>query len=102
MQEIVLIGCLIALVAYWWDTTITNELAIKYCKQLCLSTDVQLLDATVMRQRVWLRRNPGGMLQLCRLYSFEFSGDSESRQYGYIVLLGHEIAEKHMEPYRIH
>ena len=93
MQEIILIGLLLAVIAYWWDTSRTNEIAIHSCRRICQSAGVQLLDATVSRQRVWLRRHPQGGIQLCRLYSFEYSRDSQNRHFGYIVLLGHQVVE---------
>ena len=93
MQEIVFIGLLLAVVAYWWDTMRTNEVALQNCRRICQANGVQLLDATVSRQRVWLRRRPGGGIQICRLYSFEYSQDNENRQFGYIVLLGHQVVE---------
>ena len=98
MQEILLIGIVLAIIAYWWDTTRTNELAMRSCRRLCQSAGVQLLDATVSRQRVWLRRHPQGGIQLCRLYSFEYSQDNHNRQFGYIVLLGHQVVESRIGP----
>jgi hypothetical protein len=98
MQEILLIGLLLTIIAYWWDTTRTNEIAMRSCRRICQSTGVQLLDATVSRQRVWLRRHPHGGVQICRLYSFEYSRDSENRQFGYIVLLGHQVVESRVGP----
>jgi len=98
MQEILLTGLLAAVVAYWWDTTRTNEIAMQNCRRICQTAGVQLLDATVSRQRVWLRRHPGGGVQICRLYSFEYSQDSETRQFGYIVLLGHQVVESRIGP----
>lgn len=98
MQEIVLIGLLLAVVAYWWDTARTNEIAIHSCRRICQGAGVQLLDATVSRQRVWLRRHPGGGIQICRLYSFEYSADSLNRQFGYIVLLGQQVVESRIGP----
>jgi hypothetical protein len=98
MQEILLTGLLIAIIAYWWDTMRTNEIALQSCRRICQSAGVQLLDASISRQRVWLRRSPGGGIQLCRLYSFEYSQDSHNRQYGYIVLLGHQVVESRTGP----
>ena len=98
MQEILLTGLLLAIIAYWWDTTRTNEIAMQSCRRICQSAGVQLLDATVSRQRVWLRRHPQGGVQICRLYSFEYSQDSENRQFGYIVLLGHQVVESKIGP----
>ena len=98
MQEILLTALLAAVVAYWWDTMRTNEIAIRNCRRICQGAGVQLLDATVSRQRVWLRRPPQGGIQICRLYSFEYSQDSETRQFGYIVLLGHQVVESRIGP----
>ncbi len=98
MQEILLIGLLAAIVGYWWDTTRTNETAMRSCRRICQSAGVQLLDATVSRQRVWLRRHPQGGIQICRLYSFEYSRDNETRQFGYLVLLGHQVVESRIGP----
>jgi hypothetical protein len=98
MQEILLTGLLLAILAYWWDTMRTNEIALQNCRRICQSAGVQLLDASISRQRVWLRRHPNGGIQLCRLYSFEYSLDSLNRQYGYIVLLGHQVVESRIGP----
>ena len=98
MQEILLIALLLAVIAYWWDTARTNEIAMHNCRRICQSAGVQLLDATVSRQRVWLRRHPQGGIQLCRLYSFEYRHDNENRQYGYIVMLGHQVVESRIGP----
>ncbi len=99
-MDFIVLTALLAALAYWWDTTRCNELALAHCRQLCRQQGVQLLDGTIVRQRIWLRRTPHGGLQLCRLYSFEFSGDNESREYGYVVMLGHQVAESHMQVWR--
>lgn len=102
MIDFILILFLCALAWYWWDTSYCNELAFKSCQSHCDAAGVQLLDNSVSRQRVWLRRSESGSLQLCRLYSFEYSDDSESRHYGYIVLLGHQVAETRLESQLMH
>jgi len=102
MHEILLIIALSGIVAYWWDTMYTNELALKACRQLCQASNMQLLDSTVMRQRVWLRRDVSMRVQICRLYSFEYSDDNESRRYGYIVTTGHQVAETRMHSPQLH
>lgn len=99
-MEVVYIVVLLALLAFWWDNTQCNERALSFCRQLCERADVQLLDGTIVRQRMWLRRVDRGV-QLCRLYSFDFSGDNESRNCGYIVMLGRQVVESHMEPWRV-
>ena len=102
MNETLLLIILAGIGAYWWDTMYTNELALKVCRQLCQASNVQLLDGTIMRQRVWLRRSLFVRLQICRLYSFEYSDDSESRHYGYIVTTGHQVAETRIDSRQLH
>ena len=97
MIDFILILILCATAWYWWDTFYCNELALNSSQQHCSATDVQLLDSSVVRRRVWLRRSETGSVQLCRLYNFEYSDDSETRHYGYIVLLGHKVAETRLE-----
>jgi hypothetical protein len=97
MDEILFILLISAGIWYWWDTQQCNEIALSACLRRCSAAGLQLLDATVTRQRVWLRRGGSG-IQLCRLYSFEYSGDGISpdygqREYGYIVLIGKQVVD---------
>lgn len=107
MEDLLFITLILAVIWYWWDTQQCNEIALAVCKQKCINAGLQLLDATVTRQRVWLRRGSAGSVQICRLYSFEYySGEipgtgapafarSEfgERQQGYIVLIGKQVVE---------
>lgn len=97
MIDSALIISLLALLLYWWDTTRCQEIAVQHCQRECEKRELQLLDSTVSRQRLWLRRNEKAQLELCRLYSFEFTGDAESRHHGHVVLLGRRIAETSMD-----
>ncbi len=93
MTELMLIVALLAGMALWWSNRQSDEQVLGYCRQLCVRRHFQLLDASVQRRRSWLRRKPGGGLQWCRLYSFEYSRDNEGRECGYIVLIGGQIVE---------
>jgi len=97
MDELFLILLLAGAVWYWWDTQKSNEIALFACRQKCENAAVQLLDATVTRQRSWLRRDGNGRVQICRLYSFEYSDsqvmDYGQREQGYIVLIGNQVVE---------
>ncbi len=100
MVEILLILLILGGIWYWWDTQQCNEIALLVCQKRCSSTGLQLLDATVQRQRTWLRRGATGSLQICRLYSFEYSSSMSSdfgqREHGYIVLIGKQVVETNM------
>jgi len=100
MIDLLIIMLILAGIWYWWDTQQCNEIALHVCKKKCQDAALQLLDATVTRQRSWLRRGPNGAMQICRLYSFEYSGDQlvdyGQRQQGYIVLIGKQVVETSM------
>lgn len=97
MDELFLLLILAGGIWYWWDTQKSNEMALFVCRQKCDQAAVQLLDATVSRQRSWLRRDHNGRVQICRLYSFEYSdsqtNDFGQREHGYIVLIGKQVVE---------
>jgi hypothetical protein len=97
MDEFFLIFIILSGVWYWWDTQQCNEIALLMCQQRCANAGLQLLDATVTRQRTWLRRASAARLQICRLYSFDYSSDMSSdygqREQGYIVLIGKQVVE---------
>ena len=97
MDEILIILVMLAGVWYWWDTQRCNEVALSVCRKKCQTEGLQLLDATVTRRRTWLRRGHAGSVQICRLYSFEYSGSGAAdygiREQGYIVLIGKQVVE---------
>jgi hypothetical protein len=99
MEDIVLIILILMAVWYWWDTQRCNEIALFVCRKKCIDAGLQLLDATVIRQRTWLRKGPTG-LQICRLYSFEYSADAAAdygqRAQGHVVLIGKQVVEINM------
>lgn len=101
MQELFLIVVLVVIVLYWWDTAFTNELALNKCRYICRNAQLQLLDDTVVRQRIWLARSAAGNLQVCRIYSFDYSDDHDARWQGCIVMLGRHVAETAMDPRHI-
>ena len=100
MDEILFILLISGGIWYWWDTQQCNEIALFVCQKKCTDAGLQLLDGTVFRQRTWLRKRPAGGLQICRLYSFEYSNSSSTdfgqREHGYIVLIGKQVVETHI------
>ncbi len=100
MVDLLIIMLILAGIWYWWDTQQCNEMALFVCKKKCEAASLQLLDATVTRQRSWLRRGTNGAVQICRLYSFEYSVDQVfdygQRRQGYIVLIGKQVVETNL------
>ena len=101
METLILVGILLAVTGYWWDTMRCKELARRAGKQACLNAQVQFLDDTVELKKLWLRRGEHGRLQLCRLFFFEFASDGALRYQGRIVLTGKRVREVEMDAYRI-
>ncbi len=101
MQGIVLIILLATVAWYWWNSMQSKELARQAGKHACERTGVQFLDDTVAKKKIWLRRNPQGRLELCRIFFFEFATDGEHRYEGRIVVLGKTVADVSMDAYRI-
>lgn len=86
---------------YWWDTLQSKEIARVAGMNACNRYSVQFLDDTVELKKIWLRRNSGGHLQICRLYFYEFSSDGAKRYQGRITMLGKKIREVEMDAYRM-
>ena len=98
MQELLIISLLLAVVLYWWDSAYANELALKTSRYLCNRANYQLLDETVLRQRIWLGRNEYGRLQIRRIFSFDYTDGEGARYQGYVVTLGRRVAEASLNP----
>lgn len=100
MEDLLLIILIMAGIWYWWDTQRCNEMAFSVCKLKCEHAGLQLLDATVSRQRSWLRRGANGSMQICRLYSFEYCDDQSldygQRYSGHIVIIGKQVVETNL------
>lgn len=79
----------------------SKELAKQAGKQTCDRYEVQFLDETVEMKKIWIRRNPQGKLEFCRIFFFEFATDGEKRYQGRIVVLGKQVSDVEMDAYRI-
>ncbi len=108
MDELFFIFLILAGIWYWWNTQQCNEIALQVCQQKCSQAHLQLLDATVTRQRTWLRRGTNGSVQICRMYSFEYNSEIKSewmhadfggRELAYIVLIGKQVVETNISPH---
>ena len=61
----------------------------------------EFLDDTVSFTRIRLARNEEGQLKIRRTYTFEFSDTGNNRRHGAIVMLGGELQELQLEPFRM-
>ena len=84
----------------WLDSLRARERALVAGRSACERYRVQFLDDTVSFARMRLARDDEGMLKISRTYTFEFTETGNNRRQGAIVMLGHELADLQLEPYR--
>jgi hypothetical protein len=85
----------------WTDSLRARERAVRAGRSACQRYDLQFLDDTVSFARMRLARNEEGELRIARTYTFEFSDTGNNRRQGAIVMLGGEVQDLHLEPYRV-
>jgi hypothetical protein len=101
MWEAAAIVLIVVGVLFWADSLRARERAVRAGRSACQRYDLQFLDDTVSFARLRLARDDGGQLKIARTYTFEFSDTGNNRRHGAIVMLGGEVADLHMEPYRM-
>jgi hypothetical protein len=88
-------------VLLWIDSLRARERAVKAGRAACERYALQFLDDTVSFTRIRLRRDGEGQLKIARTYTFEFSDTGNNRRHGAIFMLGGELEDLQLEPYRI-
>lgn len=98
-------GAAIVLIAagilFWLDSLRARERALSAGRAACERYELQFLDDTVSVSRVRLGRDDEGQLRIARTYTFEFSDTGNNRRHGAIVMLGGELQDLQLEPFRI-
>jgi hypothetical protein len=98
-------GAAIVLIAagifFWLDSLRARERALSAGRAACQRYELQFLDDTVSVSRVRLGRDDEGQLRIARTYTFEFSDTGNNRRHGAIVMLGGELQDLQLEPFRI-
>jgi uncharacterized protein DUF3301 len=100
MWEATAILLIVAGAFLWIDSLRARERALAAGRKACERYGVQFLDETVVFARLRLGRDAGGQLHLRRTYTFEFSETGDNRRHGAIVMLGGELQDLQLEPYR--
>ena len=85
----------------WVDSLRARERAVAAGRSACERYSLQFLDDTVAFARMRLARDGEGQLKIARTYTFEFSDTGNNRRQGAIMLLGGDVQDVHMEPYRV-
>ena len=85
----------------WLDSLRARERAVQAGRAACQRYSLQFLDDTVSFTRIRLRRDGEGQLKIARTYTFEFSDTGNNRRHGAIVMLGGQLEDLQLEPYRV-
>ena len=101
MWEVTAIIVIVAAILLWVDSLRARERAVEAGRSACRRYELQFLDDTVSFARIRLARNEDGELRIARTYTFEFSDTGNNRRHGAIVMLGGDVADMHLEPYRM-
>jgi hypothetical protein len=101
MWELAAILAIVAGILLWIDSLRARERAVRAGRSACERYELQFLDDTVSFARLRLARNEDGELRIARTYTFEFSDTGNNRRQGAIVMLGAEVQDLHLEPYRV-
>ncbi|HYN11326.1 MAG TPA: DUF3301 domain-containing protein [Burkholderiales bacterium] len=101
MGEAAALVCIVLAVLLWIDSLRVRERAVQAGRSACERYHLQFLDDTVSFARFRLKRNEDGQLRIARTYTFEFSDTGNNRRHGAIVMLGGEVQDLHLEPYRM-
>ena len=101
MWELAALAAVLGAAALWADSLRVRERAVAAGREACRRYGVQLLDDTVAFARLRLARDDDGRLRLRRTYTFEFSETGDNRRQGAIVMLGAQLEDLRLEPYRL-
>jgi hypothetical protein len=101
MWEAAAILLFVAGVFLWLDSLRARERAVRAGKSACERYDLQFLDDTVSFAKLRLARDEQGTLKIARTYTFEFSDTGNNRRHGAIVMLGGDMQDMHLEPYKM-
>jgi hypothetical protein len=101
MWELAALATVLGAAVLWADSLRARERAVAAGREACRRYGVQLLDDTVAFARLRLARDDEGRLRLRRTYTFEFSETGDNRRHGAIVMLGAQLEDLQLEPYRL-
>ena len=98
------VGALVAIAAavlFALDSLRARERAVRAGRDACRRYELQFLDDTVSFARLRFARDDEGRLKILRTYTFEFTETGNTRRHGAIVMLGQELRDIQLEPYRV-
>ena len=99
MNEIFTLLLLFFIIWFIWSGIRSKEIACKIGENHCQRHNVQFLDQTVERRKLYLTRDTRNNPCWFRSYHFEFATNGEHRYEGKIEMYGHSVKSIKMDPY---
>ncbi|KGM08143.1 hypothetical protein LP43_0566 [Methylophaga thiooxydans] len=101
MNESTFVLLVLSLLSWlWWDSRGVAERATIAARGYCGNAGVTFLNDTVAWQKMRLKRNRQGRMQLQRTYFFEFASDMQQRYRGQIIMLGKKVESVSLDVFR--
>lgn len=92
----------IVLIAYYWSyTQKLKSQALRAGQRRCREAGVQLLDHTVVQNKLGFKKDLNGRWRLQREYLFDFTSTGEQRYQGKVILQGLFVVDTELEPFSI-
>ena len=61
--------------------------------EACTQIQAQFLDQTASLKKIRITRNRQGRMIFERIFSFDFSRDRETRQQGFVTIIGQKVTQ---------
>lgn len=100
MGDIALLVTVLAIGGWWWRGQEVRELALRKARAHCRDLGLQLLDDSVARRNLWVKRDDRGHWRIWRSFHFEFTATGEERYEGRVVTLGRRVESVQLPPHR--
>lgn len=99
-KVLALIG-LVLVALYWSNTQKLKSLALAAARKRCREAGVQLLDHTVVQNKLYFGRDTLGHWRTIRHYQFDFTSTGEHRYQGMITVFGNQVTSVELEAFPI-
>ncbi|MBF0138100.1 MAG: DUF3301 domain-containing protein [Magnetococcus sp. DMHC-1] len=91
MSESLLIELMVLIVVIWYFQMRARERTLNLARQVCAEMALQLLDDTVTICHMSLKRTPDGQMCIRRIYTFDFTDQTENLRQGTVIYLGDHL-----------
>lgn len=101
MSKVIGILTIVMIAFYWSHTQKLKTLALRAGKKRCDEAGVQLLDHSVVQNKLAFAKDSSGRWRLHREYLFDFTSTGEQRYSGRVIMQGFLVVTTELEPFTI-